>query len=220
MNKKIALFLSLSLILTTPHTRADAEKKEDFPVATSPLFSASAEGNLKSLRQLIQSKVDLNAKDKGGYTALMLTASNGHHEATQLLLKSNVNMDSKNTEGQTALYFALVNEHPEIALDLIKHGADIENISEDGDSALIIATTANQSTIMNALIKKKPALVNKANKNSTTPLMEAARFGSAKTVNILLKAGADKKAKNQTNKTALDIAIKAQNNEVIKLLKK
>ncbi|MDG0815297.1 ankyrin repeat domain-containing protein [Bdellovibrio svalbardensis] len=219
MNKKFAVLVSLSLALVVQTACAGTAKKETAGT-TSPLMSASAEGDVKKLNSLVKSKVDINAKDKAGYTALMVAASNGHQEAAKFLLEHKADVNIKNQEGQTALYFALVNEQPEIALDLIKQGAMVDDISGEGESALLIATTANQNDIMNLLIKKKPALVNKASNASTTPLMEAARFGSAKTASILLKAGADKKAKNQNGKTALDIAIKAQNEDVVKLLKK
>lgn len=225
MSKKIAVLVSLSLALVAQTACASGSNastnsaKKETATPTNPLLNASAEGDLKSITSLVTSKVDINVKDKAGHTALMLAASNGHKDAAKFLLTNKADVNIKDDEGQTALYFALINDQAEIALDLIREGAAIDDISGEGDSALLIATTANQNDVMNVLIKKKPSLVNKASNASTTPLMEAARFGSAKTVSILLKAGADKKAKNQNGKTALDIAIKAQNDEAIKLLK-
>lgn len=222
MNKKIAALVSLSLALTVQTACAGAAKKESAAVAAvnSPLLSASAEGDMKALTSLFKSKVNINAKNKAGYTALMIAASNGQKEAAQFLLKHKADVNIKNEDGQTALYFALIAEQSDLAIEMIQQGAEIDDVSGEGDSALLIATTANQNDVMNLLIKKKPSLVNKASNASTTPLMEAARFGSKKTASILLKAGADKKAKNQNGKTALDIAIKAQNDEVIQLLSK
>ncbi len=219
MKKNLAIVLSLSLALVAQTACASSAKKETTQ-EKNPLLNASAEGDLKLLTSLLKSKVDINAKDKTGHTALMLASSNGHKEAAKFLLVNKADVNIKTDEGQTALYFALVSDQGEIAKDLIEQGATIEDISGEGESALYVATTANQNEIMSILIRKKPSLVNKATNASTTPLMEAARFGSAKTVSILLKAGADKKAKNQNGKTALDIAIKAQNDDAINLLKK
>ncbi|QDK39162.1 ankyrin repeat domain-containing protein [Bdellovibrio sp. NC01] len=217
MNKKIAVIVSLSLALVAQSACASTSKKE---AATTPLMTASAEGNVKTLEALLKSKVAVDAKDQKGFTALMLAASNGHQAATKLLLANKANINEQNDDGEMPLYFALINEHPEVAIDLINSGANIQDVNGEGESALLIATTANQNDVMALLIKKDKSLVNKASSSSTTPLMEAARFGTEKTINMLLKAGADKKAKNQNGKTALDIAIKAQNDAAIKILKK
>jgi len=188
--------------------------------SASPLLKAASTGDTQTLNSLIKTKVNIDEKDPKGNTALMIAASNGQKKAAKLLMENKAAVNIKNQMGQTALYFALINEQNDIAIDLINQGADLDNISDDGESALIIATTANANEIMNTIIKKMPSLVNKASNSSTTPLMEAARFGSAKTINILLKAGANKKLQNQNGKTALDIAIKAQNEDAIHLLRK
>jgi len=53
--------------------------------------------------------------------------------------------------------------------------------------------------------------VNTRNKYGDTPLMEAARFNSPEIIERLLKAGANAKAKNNEEKTAIDYAKENEN---------
>jgi ankyrin repeat protein len=53
-----------------------------------------------------------------------------------------------------------------------------------------------------------------------TALMEAARTGDAGMVQLLLDAGADVNAKDMFNRSALMVAIKAENAEIVSLLRK
>jgi hypothetical protein len=187
---------------------------------SSPLIAAAKEGSLESLKGLLKNNIDIDQTDAEGNTALMLALANEHSDLAKLIIESNPNINLKNKDGQSALFIALINELPDLALTLVKKGASLSSINSDGDSALQVATTANANEVMKLVIKKKSSLVNKLTRNGVSPLMEAARFGSMGTISILLNAGADKKAKNKKGKTALDIAIKAQNEEAIQLLKK
>ena len=49
--------------------------------------------------------------------------------------------------------------------------------------------------------------------NGGTPLHEAAMFGTSESIQMLLKAGANAKAKNKNNETPWDLA---QDNEILK----
>jgi ankyrin repeat protein len=187
---------------------------------SSPLITAAKEGSLESLKGLLKNNIDINQTDAEGNTALMLALANEHSDLAKLIIESNPNINLKNKDGQSALFIALINELPDLALTLVKKGAGLSSINGDGDSALQVATTANANEVMKLVIKKKSSLVNKLTKNGVSPLMEAARFGSGATISILLNAGADKKVKNKNGKTALDIAIKAQNEEAIQILTK
>lgn len=215
---KLNTYLALAWIVFFIFPTAQAQNTNHKTNSSSSVTGAAAEGDLKTLSRLIKDNPDLNQTDAAGNTALILAAAKGEEKIVQLLLKNKVKLDIKNKEGQTALYFALINEQPDIALSLVNKGAALEDINNDGDSALQIATTSNANEVMKLVIKKNPSLINKPNNSGITPLMEAARFGSAKTIKILLNSKANGNLKNPNGKTALDIAIKAQNSEAIKLL--
>lgn len=152
-------------------------------------------------------------------TPLMKAASEGDKSTVQKLLKTKADINAEESEERrTALYFALQNEQQEIIKLLINSGARLENLSEDKETALFMATTTNNTDAMKILINKNKMLVNTPDSDGTTPLMEAAKYGSKETIEILLKAGAKKDLKNKLGSTALDIAKENKNEDAIKAL--
>jgi ankyrin repeat protein len=152
-------------------------------------------------------------------TPLMKAAAEGDKKTVQSLLKSKADINAQELEEKkTALYYAISNEQKEIIKLLIDKGASLENLSENKESALLMATTTNNYDLMKTLIKKNKTLLNIPDIEGTTPLMEAAKYGTKQTMEILLKAGAQKDLKNKQGSTALDIAKENKNEEAIKAL--
>lgn len=85
------------------------------------------------------------------------------------------------------------------------------------------AAAAGQAGILQALLDAWPAqhlsaAVNQAGDNGWTPLMLAARKGSANCVRLLLERGADAASKNVQGRTAADIAAVNRREAVVALL--
>ena len=67
------------------------------------LIKASSEGDIETISFLLDRGVDVNMKDYGGSTALMLASFGGHTETVSLLLDRGADVNMKNTGGHTAL---------------------------------------------------------------------------------------------------------------------
>jgi ankyrin repeat protein len=212
MKALITLTFTLATLLS-PLAMAKSQNNE-----AQSLFNAAAAGDNKKVTSLLKNKANLNAKDSGGNTALMLAISNDHKDTAKLILEKKPDVNIKNQDGETALFAALVSDKADIAKTLIAQGASLENLGGENESALFMAATTNQTEIMEIVLKKAPQLLNKTDDHGTTPLMEAAKFGGEKTVKLLLDAGADKSLKNEDGKTALDLAKKARNSSALKYL--
>ena len=59
--------------------------------------------------QLIEKKVDLNAQDSDGWTALMYAVTVGGAEAVSKLVAAGVDQSAKNADGDTAMDLAKAN---------------------------------------------------------------------------------------------------------------
>ena len=72
------------------------------------LRAAAAAGLMKPLKALLgrSEEVALDAKDDGGWTALMLAAQGGHAAAIAALLAAGAEVEAKNNSGARALDFA------------------------------------------------------------------------------------------------------------------
>ena len=92
------------------------------------LLEAAKNGNIDAIRALIAEKVDLNARDEEGYTALHLAAYNGHVEAVRALVKvaGDEIIDIQNSKDRyyTPLHYASRMGHAEVVTALLELGAN------------------------------------------------------------------------------------------------
>jgi ankyrin repeat protein len=88
------------------------------------LGSGSAQLN-RIVSKLINSGIDINAKDNQGNTALHYAAQYYNTELIQLLINSGANVHAENNHGLTPLFFASRNLDPGIMISLIDIGADV-----------------------------------------------------------------------------------------------
>jgi ankyrin repeat protein len=89
------------------------------------LIHAVRFGDVRAVRELLRSPIDINKTDNNGCTALMLAARNGHPEIVCLLLEQPaIDLDVFNHHGETALMLADTGNHPQIVLLLLLRGAN------------------------------------------------------------------------------------------------
>ena len=176
------------------------------------LVEAARSGNAEAVRALLSSGTDPNTRGGDGKTALMLAAEKGRAGAVQVLLESGAKPDVQTLQGTTALGLAARNHHGETVRLLLRAGASPKLKDTHGVTALMETADAN---IARALIRGG-ADVNAADDKGFTPMMrliaaDSSRSPSgarAETLQSLLTAGANVRARDREGKTALIWAIK------------
>ena len=97
---------------------ASTEHEEEERLDSKVLIDAADRGELARVKETIQGMktngVDINHKDRDGWTALMLACSNGFIEVVIELLK--VDVQGVNT----AWIYACINGHTEVVIELLK----------------------------------------------------------------------------------------------------
>jgi len=171
----------------------------------SKLLKAAKASNTTKVEQLLRKGADVNAKQKDGTTALMLTAARGHTETVKVLIDAGTDVNAVSENGNTGLMFAAFNGHTETVKALIDAGAAVNATSETGLTALILAAQNGHTEIVEILIDAD-ADVNAKYENDGTALMDAASGGHTEMVKALMDAGADVNAKDRGDKTALMLA--------------
>lgn len=89
----------------------------------SNLVNAALQGDLATIRRLLDRGVDVNAKSSIGSTALMLAAGLGHREAVEEFLAHGADVTARNEAGQSAVTLATSNGYLEVAQLLREAGA-------------------------------------------------------------------------------------------------
>ena len=181
-----------------------------------------------AVKKLLAAGADVNEKDEQyGSTPLMMAASyTGYEDMVKLLLENGAdpNLQDK-TYGTTAL-IAGAGISKEMVEMLLDHGADIKIKRFDGTSAFTAAITGilreRVSTDVAELLLKKGADVNEATASGQaegyTCLMKAARNNAPDLVKFLVKNKADINAKAKDGSTALSLAKKKNDENMVKLL--
>ncbi len=184
------------------------------------LMVASRKGNFALVKLLISKGADINARGTYGDTALIAAAWTCQLEVAQYLIEKGAEVNAKNdVYGSTALNIAAGKCHDiRLVRLLLDNGADLHIRNKGGDSPFFSAAKDGDPSIVNMLLKAG-ANINEINRGYTA-LMFAVMRGNEDVVSLLIDKKIDINARNNSGKTALDIAKDNRKSGIVELLKK
>ena len=222
----------------------------------TPLIGAAVEGLVEPMEILIKNGASVNYAGKDGMTALLMAILHGHNNVTKLLLESGANasgspkfstpllyaINANNTEAVDLLIkfgadvnlmetdnnkffplaLAVATGKEEMFRKLIDAGARVDRIGNMGYNLLHIAAENDFVEVVPQLI----SLVNSRADEDITPLHIAVTFGHLRMVKMLIKNGADVKAryyyigdnKKRSVRSAMSIAVTKDQLDMVKIL--
>jgi len=167
-------------------------------------------------------KIDVNMRDSTDFTCLMFACEHGNLNLISKLIELGADVNYTNSEGLNAMLLAIVNSEPEVVKLLLKKGFNVKsspkNISYITDSAYL-----NEIDILTSLIQAG-CDVNETKQDEhgviLNPLWASCERSNFKSVEILLKNGADPIIRPDLQMTALHCTCMAQyeNLPIAKLL--
>ncbi len=101
-----------------------------------PLLDATRSRNLEVVDALLRTGADVNGKEDGGLTALIIAASNGDLAIVERLLRAGADADRQDRRGRTALMSAADAGQKEIVRRLLTAGASTTLRDAEGKTAL------------------------------------------------------------------------------------
>jgi ankyrin repeat protein len=189
----------LYLIVFIGYSLSYAGSYDDF-------FSAVGRGNAAQVKQLLRRGFDPNAvSPKGDYALLIALRQDSLEVAKVLIADPATRVEVRSSKDESPLMLAAIKGQLDICRQLIARDADV---NKPGWTPLHYAATTGMTDVVQLLLANF-AYIDAESPNGSTPLMMAARYGSAATVKVLLEAGADPGLKNQRGLTALDFALHA-----------
>ena len=107
----------------------------------SNIFTAILENDLSTVQEKIAAGEDLDQKEPGGGTPLIVAASQGHAEIVSALIKGGADVEQKGNDQGTPLMTATFFSHPDVVKILLEAGADMNVPDGNGTLPLTLATT-------------------------------------------------------------------------------
>ena len=185
----------------------------------TPLMFAVQAGHCELIKMLLDTgRVQCNAIDTYGCTALHSAAKIGNTEIIDLLLKAGSAMEVVTPEGLNALHCATMFGHAGAVSMLMERSAGQLNIQASmlGWDALHIAAYQGNHEVVAALVAHAGVDVNRTTSSGNTALRMAAIEGHGLTVRALLDApGIVPDARNNHGETALHVAVSAGAEDVV-----
>jgi ankyrin len=188
------------LATTNRLLRAGAKTSLANELGVTPLIVACTNGSAAIAGALLDAGADPNAAVPGRETPLMVASWTGSTDVVRLLLARGADVNAREpSRQQTALMWAASEGHPEVVRILIERGAD-----------LYAKTGVN-------VPGRKPGM-RAGGTAGYTALLFAVRMGDARSVRVLLDAGADVNDAAEDGFSALTLAAVRGHVDVAKLL--
>uniref|UniRef100_A0A7N6ASE0 CARD domain-containing protein n=1 Tax=Anabas testudineus TaxID=64144 RepID=A0A7N6ASE0_ANATE len=174
------------------------------------LHVAAEHGHLSVIELLIRKGARLDLQDIEGHTALHRAASKGHTEIVRALIKAGAPIYSLDLHGKTPIHLAAENQMRDSVKVLVDEEGK-QSKSHTQDMFLHMAAVEDNWRLAEWLLQGG-ASVDARNKQKKTALFNAVTRNNEKTVNVLLKAGAN------VDSDVLNEAIKLNQESILCLL--
>jgi ankyrin len=162
-----------------------------------PLVDAARSGDKETLRALLKKKVDVNAAEGDGSTALHWASYRDDVESADLLLRAGAKVNTANDLGVTPLWTACLNGSDAMVRRLLEAGANPNAALQLGETPLMAASRAGYPGIVEQLLAKR-ANANARAARGQTALMWAVAQKHPEVVRVLLAHGIDIQARSES----------------------
>ncbi len=230
MHCRVALGLLLAVTVSAaplgaagvdPPARRSAAKpaaKAGAARSGAPLADAVQQRDKQTSAALLKKRVDVNAKQGDGQTALHWAAYQDDAELTAQLLRAGADAKAVNDYGVSPLILAATNGNAAILQLLLKAGADPNQTVREGETPLMLAARSGKPQAVDVLLEAGAQVDAKEHWNGQTALMWAAAAGQAAVVETLVKKGADIRAASNGGTSALHFAVRKGSLEAVRAL--
>jgi ankyrin repeat protein len=154
------------------------------------LIDAAKNGDKASFRALLQKKVDVNAAEADGSTALHWASYRDDVESADLLIRAGAKVNTANDLGVTPLWSASENGSAAMVRRLLEAGANPNAALLAGETPLMVAARSGHADVVELLLAKG-ANANAHGSRGQTALMWAVSQKHPTVVKVLLAHHAD-----------------------------
>jgi ankyrin repeat protein len=160
------------------------------------LIQAVKNKDPESVRRLLKERVDVNAPQGDGSTALHWAAYVDHLSIADLLIRAGADVSAANDDGATPLHLACTNRSALMVARLLAAGANANAKLLNGETVLMTCARTGEAKTVQALLAHQADVNVKEAAHNQTALMWAAAERHPEVVRLLLAAGGDVTARS------------------------
>jgi len=194
-------------VVLTPNAPVAAETE-------APLADAAAKNDRIAVQTLLQKRVDVNAAQVDGMTALHWAVHLDDLETAKLLVSAGADAKAENRYGVTPIALACTNGNTAIVELLLDSGADPNTTLRGGETVLMTAARTGKLGPVQALLARG-ADVNAEERKGQTALMWAAAEGHVAVVDALIEAEAGFRTRLKSGFTPFFFAVREGRSGVV-----
>lgn len=162
------------------------------------LIQAVRSKDVASVRTLLKQRIDVNAPQGDGATALHWAAHVDNVTIADLLIRAGARANVADDTGFTPLHLACTNRSASMVERLLSAGANPNAASLNGESVLMTCARSGEPKAVKALLVKGARVNAKEKGHDQTALMWAAAQRHPEVTELLIEAGADISARSRT----------------------
>jgi ankyrin repeat protein len=166
-------------------------------VAAEPLIEAVRRRDAQAVRLLVDRRVDVNAPQGDGATALHWAVHLDDLATADVLIRAGARVDAANDLGVTPLYLACTNRSGAAVARLLAAGADADAALANGETVLMNCARTGDVAAVKALLARGARVNVTEPAHEQTALMWAAAERHPEAVAALLAAGADIRSRSR-----------------------
>ena len=162
-----------------------------------PLVDAAKKADVATVRRLLQGKIDVNAAEPDGTTALHWASYRDDLTSAQMLIRAGASVNAANDLGATPIWTASVNGSSAMVQLLLESGANPNAALLLGETAVMAAARSGNAEVVEQLLARGANANARAARGQTALMWAAAQKHSA-VVKALLVRGADVHARSDS----------------------
>jgi len=188
----------------------------DLSAAGVRLVDAVKNGDKAAIRALVQQRVDVNAAEPDGTTALHWAARINDLQSAEMLIRAGANVKAMNRFNVAPIYLACINGNSAMIEMLLKAGADPNTALPEGETALMTASRTGNVNAVKVLLAHGADVNAKESWRGQTALMWAAAEGHSAVIRTLLDNGADISTRSSGGLTAFLFSVREGRMDAVK----
>ncbi len=172
---------------------------------------AAEQGNSDGLKSCLDKKVDINATNREGRTAIIIASLNKHYDCVSLLISAGADINKQDQTCFNPFLIGCLNNDLTLLRTVLPANPDLNCLTRFGGVGITPACEKGHVEIVRELLMRTDINVNHTNFVGWTPLLEAIVLNDGgekqqEIVKLLLEHGANPHMTDKYGKTPLELA--------------